>query len=93
MPGGEKSPAAGIDAIMTVLGDLLRVDSDSMKKIAVLSKFRATIKSLQKEFVERYGNKDNVLIDTVERVQGLTCDICIFFIPNCLCYLIELFSM
>ena len=87
MPGGEKSPAAGIDAIMTVLGDLLRVDSDSMKKIAVLSKFRATIKSLQKEFVERYGNKDNVLIDTVERVQGLTCDICIFFIPNCLCYL------
>lgn len=85
MPGGDKSPVSGINAVMMVIGDILKEDSN--KEIAILSKFRATVKSLQKEFVEQYGNKDNVLIDTVERVQGLTCDICIFFIPNCLCHL------
>ena len=35
-------------------------------------------------FISRFGNKNNVLIDTVERIQGMTCDICIYFIPNTL---------
>lgn len=29
----------------------------------------------------------NVLIDTVERAQGLTCDVCFFCIPNDLQYM------
>ena len=55
--------------------------------MAVLSKFRASVKSLQKAFVTRFGESDRVIIDTVERVQGLTCQICIYFIPNDLCYM------
>ena len=37
---------------------------------------------LQNCFIDEMGNKNNVLIDTVERVQGMTCDICLYFIPN-----------
>lgn len=37
---------------------------------------------LQNCFIGKYGSKENVLIDTVERVQGMTCDVCIYYIPN-----------
>ena len=37
---------------------------------------------LQNCFVSRFGGLNNVLIDTVERVQGMTCDICLYYIPN-----------
>jgi len=51
-------------------------------KIAVLTKFRAAVRMLQNSFISQFGSKDNVLIDTVERVQGMTCDVCLYFIPN-----------
>ena len=37
---------------------------------------------LQNCFIDEFGNRNNVLIDTVERVQGMTCDVCLYFIPN-----------
>ena len=48
----------------------------------MLSKFRATVRMLQHCFVNQFGEHDNVLIDTVERVQGMTCDVCLYYIPN-----------
>lgn len=56
-------------------------------QIAILSKFKDTVKHLQKAFITHFGEKNNVIIDTVERVQGLTCDVCIFCIPNDLQYM------
>lgn len=50
--------------------------------IAVLTKFRAAVRMLQNSFISKYGSKNNVFIDTVERVQGMTCDVCIYYIPN-----------
>lgn len=85
LPAGDKTPTNGLEVIMQMIDDILRIDSKV--EIAVLSKFRASVKSLQKAFVTKFGEKDNVIIDTVERVQGLTCHICIFFIPNDLCYM------
>lgn len=52
--------------------------------VAVLSKFKRTVKLLQNCFLSKYGSPKNVLIETIDRVQGMTCDICIYFIPNTL---------
>lgn len=54
-------------------------------EIAILAKFIDTVKDLQKHFViEWHKNElpDNIKIETVDRVQGLTVDFCFFLIPN-----------
>lgn len=85
LANGDQTPSNGIDSVMHVIGEIMKVSSKV--EIAVLSKFRSSVMYLQKAFVTRFGESNRVLIDTVERVQGLTCDICIFFIPNDLCYM------
>lgn len=52
------------------------------KEIAVLSYFRATTNKLQSTIYPLVSNSGNVLVETISRIQGLTTDICIFFIPN-----------
>ena len=44
-----------------------------------MTKFRQSARDIQKNIIK---NGKHVLVDTIERVQGLTCDITIFFIPN-----------
>lgn len=80
MPIGEKADRANCMFTIKVVEDILKIFPKL--KIAVLSKFRASVRMLQNCFLSKYGNKDNVLIDTVERVQGMTCDVCVYFIPN-----------
>ena len=43
---------------------------------------RKTTKAIQKAITQTVGAHKNVLIDTVARVQGLTTDITIFFVPD-----------
>lgn len=50
--------------------------------IAVLTCFRKTVRALQKAISLRLGIENKIIIDTVARVQGLTTDITLFFIPN-----------
>lgn len=80
MPVGEKADRScclyAIDIIANILSCYPKIN------ISVLSKFRATVRMLQNCFVSRFGGLNNVLIDTVERVQGMTCDICLYYIPN-----------
>ena len=80
MPVGEKADRScclyAIDIIANILSCYPQIN------ISVLSKFRATVRMLQNCFVSRFGGLNNVLIDTVERVQGMTCDICLYYIPN-----------
>ena len=85
LPQGDKTPSEGIETVMGLIAEILNIDKKV--EIAVLSKFKASVKTLQKAFVTRFGEINNVIIDTVERVQGITCQICIFFIPNDLCYM------
>lgn len=80
MPIGEKADKECCDFTIGIVEDIL--SSQSKLKIAVLTKFRATVRMLQNCFISKYGNKENILIDTVERVQGMTCDVCIYYIPN-----------
>ena len=52
-------------------------------KIAVLTCMVKTSKALQKEiFGSIKSGHSNITIDTVARIQGLTCDVTIFVIPN-----------
>lgn len=80
MPVGEKADRASCMYAIDIISKILSIYPDV--KVAVLSKFRATVRMLQNCFISQYGSKNNVLIDTVERVQGMTCDICLYFIPN-----------
>lgn len=80
MPIGLKDHKASCEFTVNIIENLLNINKKL--DIAVLSKFRASVRMLQNCFIGRYGSMDNVLIDTVERVQGMTCDVCIYYIPN-----------
>ena len=80
---GDKTPTLAISSIIDLVEEILSEDKDS--KIAVLSKFRPTVRQIQKQFIlqsKKSEIPENVKIETVDRVQGLTVDYCIFFIPN-----------
>lgn len=51
-------------------------------EVSVLTCLRKTTRALQKAVALRMGLGNKVLIETIARVQGLTTDITIFFIPN-----------
>lgn len=51
-------------------------------EIAVLAFNRDSVRFLQKEIFSKCTNTDDVLVETVDRIQGLTTDFCIFFIPT-----------
>ncbi len=51
-------------------------------EIAVLAFNRDTIRFLQKEIFSNCSNKEDLLVETIDRIQGLTTDFCIFFIPT-----------
>ena len=80
MPVGEKADKSSCDFTIRIVDEILALHPKL--KIAVLTKFRAAVRMLQNSFISQFGSKDNVLIDTVERVQGMTCDVCLYFIPN-----------
>lgn len=83
LPLGEKAPEVAIQVILSKVKDILATSSKA--SIAVLCKFKDSIRALQKAFVLGLSVKelpDNIKIETVDRVQGLTIDYCFFLIPN-----------
>ena len=51
-------------------------------KVALIAKTKKAVRAIQKAVTATFGSDDRILIETVERIQGLTCDLTIFFIPN-----------
>ena len=83
LPLGEKAPEVATHVILSKVKDILATSSKA--SIAVLCKFKDSIRALQKAFVLGLSVKelpDNIKIETVDRVQGLTIDYCFFLIPN-----------
>lgn len=80
MPIGVKDHKASCEFTINIVENIL--SNNKKLDIAVLSKFRASVRMLQNCFISKFGSMENVLIDTVERVQGMTCDVCIYYIPN-----------
>ena len=80
---GDKNPQNAFDYIFDLTKRILQENPKA--EIAVLSKFRETTRQLQKYFTLRWDGKDypdNIKIDTIDRVQGLTVHFCFFLIPN-----------
>ena len=80
MPSGEKAPDFAITMAVYIVGLILR-DSKS-KEIAVLTCMKKTTQALQMAMTRKYGTNKNLLVETVARVQGITRDITIFFVPD-----------
>ena len=83
MKVGDKKPNNAILAICNLAKEILAEDPKA--EIAILCKFRESVRELQKRFILTCPSDsipENVKIDTVDRVQGLTVHYCIFFIPN-----------
>ena len=81
---GDKAPINAFDGIFE---SVCKIYSENPKvEIAVLSKFRESVRQLQKHFTVKWTVTqelpENIRIETVDRVQGLTVDYCFFFIPN-----------
>lgn len=55
---------------------------DGKAEIAVLAFHKDSIRFLQKEIYAKSANIENVLVETIDRIQGLTTDFCIFFVPT-----------
>lgn len=82
---GDKSPQEAFSFIFHLVTEIRNENKEA--EVAVLAKFRETVRNLQKYFVINSKTPDipeKVKIETVDRVQGLTVDFCIFLIPNAL---------
>lgn len=80
MPVGEKADLNSCQHVIGLVSEILLENPKA--SIAVLAKFRVSVRMLQNCFITKFGAKKNVLIDTVERIQGMTCDYCLYYIPN-----------
>ena len=66
MPIGEKADLSSCQYVIELVSEIL--SENSKASIAVLSKFRTSVRMLQNCFITKFGAKENVLIDTVERI-------------------------
>ena len=80
---GDKKPENALHIVYDITERILMECPNA--KIAVLSKFKETVKELQKTFITKLHSQEfpeNLKIETVDRIQGLTVDYTIFLIPN-----------
>ena len=80
MPSGDSIPQFATYMASYIVASILN-DSPN-KDIAVLSCMKKTTRALQMAITQKVGSKKNLIVDTVARVQGLTTDITIFFVPD-----------
>lgn len=83
MEVGKKAPQNANEYIYEVIRKILIEDPKA--EIAVLSKFKETKRALQNYFNRNWNGSsypDNLKIETIDSVQGLTVHYCIFLIPN-----------
>ncbi len=78
---GNDSPDFGLFLIIEFLKQIMLIKEKDFK-VAIITKTKKAVRAIQKAVTVTFGCDDRILIETVERIQGLTCDITIFFIPN-----------
>ena len=80
LPIGDPTPMEAIQKAVTIVSDVLYKDKKC--RIAILSQLVKTTGALQVEVARQLGSINNILVDTVARVQGLTRDVTIYVIPD-----------
>lgn len=77
---GDPTPNVAIKHAVSLAKDLL--SKNKKIEIAILSQLIKTTKSIQSEVANQIGSSNNVLVETVARVQGITVDYTIYVIPD-----------
>ncbi len=79
---GDKAPQPALNKIFDIAQSILTRNPKA--EIAILSKFIETTKALQNHFLNRRTDEvpKNLIIETVDKVQGLTVDYTLFLIPK-----------
>lgn len=80
LPVGDPTPTMAIQKVVSIASNVLSKDKHC--KIAILSQLIKTTGALQVEVARQLGSINNILVDTVARVQGLTRDVTIYVIPD-----------
>ena len=80
LPNGKIPTTECSQFIIDLLNQLKQFDSKA--EIAVLAFNRDSVRFLQKEIYSKCADTENVLVETIDRIQGLTTDFTIFFIPT-----------
>ena len=83
LPVGQKCPTEACDRIFDIVKQILNLQPKA--EVAILAKFKETVGALQTVFVEKLNKKalpDSIRISTVDSIQGMTVDYCVFLIPN-----------
>ena len=80
MPSGNSTPDFAISMASFIISTILNDDKE--KEIAVLTCMKKTVRALQMAITQKIGSRKNLIVDTVARVQGLTTDITLFFVPD-----------
>lgn len=80
MPSGDCTPQFAIYIATFIVDNIVKDNKD--KEIAVLTCMKKTTRALQMAITQKVRPRKNLLVDTVARVQGLTTDITIFFVPD-----------
>lgn len=74
-----KAPPREIDQIAQIVVELYK--NNQKIEIAVLSYYKETVRALQKLIYPKVKNAERITVETVDRIQGMTTDVCIYFIP------------
>lgn len=77
---GDPTPSNAIREAVKIAQDI--VTQNRHFKIAILSVLVKTTTALQVEVARTIGNSNNILVETVARIQGITRDVTIYVIPN-----------
>lgn len=80
MPSGDCTPQFAIYIATFIVDNIVKDNKD--KEIAVLTCMKKTTRALQMAITQKVRTRKNLLVDTVARVQGLTTNITIFFVPD-----------
>lgn len=80
LPLGDKKPMAAM-LITTLLVSALLSRREKLH-VSVLTFYIEMTKALQRAIYQTIGSHNNLLIDTVSRIQGLTTDIAIYVVPH-----------
>ena len=80
MPFGDPMPKVAILKAVSLVKQLL--NKNKKAEIVMLSQLIKTTKAIQSEVLSQIGSSNNVLVETVARVQGITKDYTIFLITD-----------
>jgi DNA replication ATP-dependent helicase Dna2 len=80
MDNGVQPSAECIRFITELISEIFEINPKS--EIAVIAFNRETVRVLQAQILQNLKNNDMILIETIDRVQGMTVDYCFFVIPQ-----------